>query len=630
MAPPDAPNLHGVRRPGWVLAEHTLPEQSRVAVFSGRFRIVRSSFEESPFLEQELADPALADWNALLHQNKSLTIPANRQVTAIWDLDQYACGYPQFGWSKGAGATVEVEWAESLYQGGHSDEVDAFSPKGNRSELAKKVWLGFGDTFICYGADDETSPGLWWRSGRYIRIRIRTKTEPLTLNRVEVLSSGYPIAPSSRWNSSDNEWDRLFPLLYRGLELCAHETWIDSPYYEQLMYTGDTRLHCLSNYASYTDTRLSRSAIELFDSSRPGSLEGLVAERYPSAWRQDSFTYALIWTWMVRDYMLWQNDLAFIREKTIGVRQMMERILAMRRKNGLLGPVPGWPFVDWVEQWNEGCGPGVREGDSSIINLHLVLSLQAAAELEIALGEKTLAARWNTIARQTMDTLLNRYWDNTSNLLLDSLDCDLYSEHVQALALLTGLLDDTQEKACLEALASGICKTKCSIYFSFYLLEAYACTDTVGLFFEKLAFWRGLPAQGFKSLPESPEPTRSDCHGWGAHPIYHSYASIAGIRPAAPGFQRIRIAPMPGHLEDISLSMPHPDGEISFAFEKRNGTVRFEINLPNGIPGELHWAGKTYCLANSQTVEIPEHGSLPSREQKGMAEREGFEPSVHR
>lgn len=593
IMPPDAPGPHGLRRPGWVLAGHKLPEQRRTVFSGGRFRVRRDSLAETPFTAAEEQVTELP-----------FHVPAKTEVTLIWDFGRYVCGYPQLAWSGGAGASIEAEWAESLYEGAHSSKVTAAAPKGHRDEVAGKVWLGFGDTFLCSGADNETSPGLWWRSGCYIRLRIRTADKPLTLTRAALLTTEYPFEISSRWESSDKSWDALFPLLHRGLELAAHETWVDCPYYEQMMYVGDTRLHCLSNFTCYADDRLSRDAVVQFDNSRSGSPEGAVAERYPSDWRQDSGTYALMWPWMVRDYFFWRGDVEFTRKSLAGVRAMLERFLLMRRGNGLIGQVPGWPFIDWVHGWHEGCGPGVREGDSSIVNLHLVMALQAAAELEAGLGEDILAARWKTLAQQTMDALLERYWDKEKNLLLDTSDSELLSEHAQVLALVTGLLDEEKTAACVAALTSGICTIKCSIYFSFYLLEAFALSGQSQAFFDKLTFWRELPALGFKSLPEAPEPTRSDCHGWGAHPLYHSYASIAGIRPAAPGFKRVRIAPMPGPLSEISLTMPHPEGELAFNFQTLEKGVRFEIALPAGVSGELVWNGNSYSLEGKKTLEI--------------------------
>lgn len=593
VLPPNETNKHGIRRPGWTLLGHTLPEQKRGSFSGGTFRARRNSFGEQAFTAEEERLTKLP-----------FRIPAQTEITLLWDLGEYVCGYPQLGWSGGAGASIEVEWAESLYDCAHSSEAHAAAPKGNRNDIENKSWLGFGDTFLCSGAEQETSPGIWWRSGCFIRLRIRTASDPLVFERAELLTTEYPLESSDQWKSSDPEWDSLFPLLHRGLELCAHETWVDCPYYEQLMYTGDTRLHGLTNYTCYPDDRITRSAIDQFDASRTGSLEGLVAERYPSGWRQDSATYALMWVWMVRDFMLWRNDPSFVRKKLVGVRQMLERFLVLRQENGLLGALPGWPFIDWDLQWDEGCGEGVREGDSSIVNLHLVLALQAAAEIEAAAGEMVMATRWQTLAKETMDALLARYWDDEKMLLLDTPGCELVSEHAQVLALITNLLGTEKEAACLDALTSGACGAKCTIYFSFYLLEAFAQSGAAKPFFDQLDFWRSLPAQGFRSLPEAPGNTRSDCHGWGAHPLYHSYASIAGIRPASPGFQKVRIEPMLGTLDKIELRMPHPDGEITFAMEQGNDSIRFKITLPEGISGELIWGGNTYPLKKVQTLEL--------------------------
>ena len=73
------------------------------------------------------------------------------------------------------------------------------------------------------------------------------------------------------------------------------------------------------------------------------------------------------------------------------------------------------------------------------------------------------------------------------------------------------------------------------------MFETYAQLGRIDALFERLSLWFELPAQGFTTTPEMPEPTRSDCHAWGAHPLYHMFASLLGIRPAAPGFRSVTI-----------------------------------------------------------------------------------------
>jgi len=44
----------------------------------------------------------------------------------------------------------------------------------------------------------------------------------------------------------------------------------------------------------------------------------------------------------------------------------------------------------------------------------------------------------------------------------------------------------------------------------------------------RMGLWFGLVETGLRTVIEEPEPTRSDCHAWGAHPIFHLYATLLG------------------------------------------------------------------------------------------------------
>ncbi|RPJ23831.1 MAG: alpha-L-rhamnosidase, partial [Chloroflexi bacterium] len=112
-------------------------------------------------------------------------------------------------------------------------------------------------------------------------------------------------------------------------------------------------------------------------------------------------------------------------------------------------------------------------------------------------------------------------------------------------------------------------------------------------------------AQGFKTTPEQPEPTRSDCHGWGAHPLYHYFASLLGIRPASFGFDSVEIAPMPGHLVSLAGEMVHPRGRIEADLYFENGHVHGNISLPVGVTGTFCFAGRKLELqAGPQRVGL--------------------------
>ena len=585
-------NIHGVQRRHWRLHPTCLPEQQRETITGGRMRALLAGDCDGPVSDKP-ADPRLAPWQALLNGGPAVTVPPHTRINLLWDLGTYHCGYPDVQLSGGLGAQLSLEWAEALYQGQSAEAVRAAvrsHHKGARDEVEGKVFVGIGDRWTCDGESNRTLPALWWRSGRFVLVRINTGAQALSLQRLALRSTRYPLHNTSAFRSSDSELDASLPLLLRGLQMSAHETYVDCPYYEQLLYGGDGRLQFLSHYAVTADDALPRRCLELFDWSRWST--GMVAERYPSRDFQVSTTYAMLYPLMVCDHLMWRDDPGFIRERLPGVRCLLEHLMALAGPDGLLGRLPGWSFIDWVPQWNTGMGPGVVEGDSCIVNLQWVLCLQAAAALEEACGDELLAERCHRAAATAGAALTRRWWNAQRGLLADDSSHRHFSEHAQCLGLLAGVLDAPRAHACLRAWLAATDLARATVYFSFYPLEALYRAGQGAELIQRLDFWKKLRAQGFTTTVEMPEPSRSDCHGWGAHPLWHLQASVAGIRPAAPGFAKVAVAPQPGPLTHFSASCPHPQGDVKVQWQREDGgTWRAMVVLPQGTSGTWFFEG---------------------------------------
>ena len=353
-----------------------------------------------------------------------------------------------------------------------------------------------------------------------------------------------------------------------------------------MAYVGDNITEALVSYVMTNAPHMPRRAIELFDWSRTGT--GLVAERYPSTRYQGSTTYAMLWPSMVRNHAWWRGEPDFISACLHSVRQLIEVLTLYLDNDGLLGPLPGWSFADWVpDAWSVGMPPGHEIGDSSIIQFHWVHCLQAAADLEKHFGAPELHARLLRMEHRARISILERYYCTETDLFYDEGKHLHLSEHANALATLLGFKLRSAQRSAQhwpEELERHP-HARCSVYFSHYLLEAFYKERRADLFFKRLEFWRDLPVKGFLTIPERPEPTRSDCHAWGAHPLYHIYSSIAGIRPSSPGFKTVSVRPMLGPLKHISGSFPHPKGKIDFTFETAHMQRRATIVLPEGIKG---------------------------------------------
>src|SRR4029434_11025790 len=94
---------------------------------------------------------------------------------------------------------------------------------------------------------------------------VSTAEEELTFERVTLHETRYPLEMESTFAASDVRMERIVPMMVRAMQMCAHETYMDCPYYEQLMYAGDTRLEVLTTYVMTRDDRLPRKALLPFE-----------------------------------------------------------------------------------------------------------------------------------------------------------------------------------------------------------------------------------------------------------------------------------------------------------------------------------------------------------------------------
>ena len=113
-------------------------------------------------------------------------------------------------------------------------------------------------------------------------------------------------------------------------------------------------------------------------------------------------------------------------------------------------------------------------------------------------------------------------------------------------------------------------------------------------------------AMGLTTTPEEPDPTRSDSHAWSAHPNYGLLATVLGVRPAAPGFQLVRIAPRLGPLRRADGRVPHPDGVIEVDLIRHGEAgLNATVALPPGVSGVFEWHGQQRPLQGGrQTLEF--------------------------
>jgi hypothetical protein len=373
---------------------------------------------------------------------------------------------------------------------------------------------------------------------------------------------------------------------------------MDCPYYEQLQYVGDTRIQALVSLYNSGDDRLVKNAIEQIDLSRRP--EGVTLSRYPTQMPQLIPPFSLWWIGMLHDYWRYGSDTAFAAGKLPGTRQVLSFFHGFQQPDGSLHGLPYWTFTDWVNSpgWNTGMAPVGADGSSSVLDLQLLWSYQLAAEMENRSGIKEYAGLYRSYASRLKTTIRAKYWDSKRRLFADRPEKDLFSQHANTLAILTGVADQQEAKSIAKHLLTDTSLAQASIYFRYYLHLALTRAGYGNDYLQWLNKWRENITLGLTTWAEMSDvaDSRSDCHAWGASPNIEFFRTILGLDSEAPGFTRVRVEPHLGSLKNAAGSIPHPNGTLSASYRQNNDKWDIRLELPPGTSGRLIWKQKEYPL----------------------------------
>lgn len=511
-----------------------------------------------------------------------LEIPAHTKARLLLDQSYLTTAYPELRVSQGKGSTVSLRYAEALFLPNRRD-------KGNRNEVEGKRFLGYGDVFLPDGGAHRLFRPLYWRTYRYVELKIETADEPLIIEDLSGIYTGYPFVRKSRFEGGPEELQKILDVGWRTARLCAHETYMDCPYYEQLQYEGDTRVQSLISLYTTGDARLMRNAIELLDSSR--TAEGATYSRAPSRLQQYIPPFSLWWIGMVHDYWMYQDDPALVRRMLPGVRAVLAFFAARQKDNGSLRAMPWWNFIDWTKQWADGVPPTPADGSSAPLDLQLLLAYRWAAEMEEVLGSESVAEDDRDSEDQLRSAVRTLYWSSGRKMFADTPDGTEFSQHTNALAILADVNTGAEAKDLIERILEDKSLVPCSIYFRHYLHSALNKAGAGDRYLDLLGPWRTMLEHGLTTWAEQEDPARSDCHAWGASPNYELFRTVLGIDSAAPGFRRVLIRPFLGKLSRAAGSIPHPKGEIRVKLALDGNKLDAEVTLPAGTTGEFDWHG---------------------------------------
>lgn len=465
-----------------------------------------------PFMylkKKKLFDEMSEKFKIHAHETKKIVLDAGEEETGFFYI------------KLSQKADIKVLYSECYYL---KDDQGHFY-KENRTDCEHGYLEGFTD--VC-NAVCEYSP-FWYRTFRYVEITIMALDKDVELKDVYYLETGYPLEIKHTYQGTDPYKKKIWDMCLRTLKRCMQETYIDCPFYEQLQYVMDTRSQILYSYEVSEDDRLAREAIRSF--ARSQRYDGLLNAAYPSTASNVIPGFSIYFILMVEDHLNYFSDDVFIRPFLGNIDKILSFFDQNINEQGLVSKIGGlnnprdqyWSFIDWTKEWNATTGvpDAILEGPITMESLLYILGLESAANINIQIGRIDTAKEYKKKAENVRKSVRN-YCLNQNGMITDGPGIDIVSQHCQVFGTLCDIFSvEVARKNLEETIVHSEKYAQCSVAMMFYLFRALEKTDLYNMYAEsKLKIYYWMLDNNLTTCVEDDVEQRSDCHGWGALPLY--------------------------------------------------------------------------------------------------------------
>lgn len=554
-------------------------------------------------MDLKKSDYTLEEWTAFLCTQgrkedaadaacKTLTIPAHTETIVELDAGEEMTGYMHVSFWGGKGAKISLLYSEAYVQDGFAGP-EHIPVKADRMDKENGHLQGYEDTYLAAGfgtaEEPEAYEPYWFRTFRFLRLHIETADEGITLCGLDYEETGYPLQTVSSVRTSDPSLQPVWEISERTLRRCMHETYEDCPFYEQLQYIMDARAQILYTYAVSADDRLARKCMD--DFRRSQRYDGLLNCSYPNCNTNVIPGFSIYYILIIYDHMMYFGDRTLAAEHMPAIDQILHYFERHLTKEGYVEKVGGinmearfWSFIDWAREWNDTSGmpPAGLKGPLTMETLLYIYGLQHAAEIADFLGRREEAGLYRKRAKKAQESI-RRYCTGENGMLQDGPGIEEYSQHCQVFALLTDTVDLETGKANLLKTIKEPGYVQCTVAMRFYLFRALEKTGLYAYTDRYWDTWRNMVKMHCTTCVESEAYARSECHGWGALILYELPCITLGVRPAAPGYKKVRIAPVTGYLTHASGVVKTPGGNIRVSWKIEDGVFQLDYEAPQDM-----------------------------------------------
>ena len=582
---------------GWKEAEAYHKSQIRDAVSPGNLQPRTIPFmykKERKFqgiidIKKSMSDRCA--WNKMLEGKGRVEIPAWSEEIVEVDAGEEMTGYYKLLIEQGKDAKITLLQSEAYVQNDQLSEGN-IPIKADRLDIKNGHLEGYNDVYYPAGSGTEkrleSYEPFWFRTFRFIQLKIVTKDAPVILHGFDYIETGYPLNIETKVKTSDKSLYEIWDISKRTLQRCMHETYEDCPFYEQLQYAMDSRAQILYTYAIAADDRLARKCID--DFKRAQRYDGLISSAYPNTKPNVIPGFSIYYILMLYDHMMYFGDKELIHYHM----PAMESILYFYEKNkteqGYIGKIGGylrqakfWSFIDWTPEWEIGVPNAIKQGSITMESLLYILGLQKVAEMAEFIGRTELAKKYEHEALGVQESI-RKHCIGLDGMVQDGPGFEEYSQHCQVFAVITKTLDAKKGKEnLLKTIKYKKDFAQCSVSMILYLFRALEISGLYEYTDQYWNVWRKMIQNNMTTCAESDSYCRSECHAWGAVALYELPAITLGVRPAAPGFEKTYIRPVTGYLSFAKGYVITPKGIVEVSWKKTLNKLQLSYKVPEGM-----------------------------------------------
>lgn len=490
----------------------------------------------------------------------------------------------------------------------HHNEV--LRPDGTLDTLhsAGHTWGGRfqkGELVLAGDGRETFAPRFTYHGFRYVQVE--GLAEPLGVEDVVAVAVHTDLKGAGRFASSNGRLNELQGAIRRTLLNSVHGLPGEEPTREKMGWTYDALVLQEAYLYNFDAGAIYRKyAQDLIDAQDDDGHMPPIAPT-PGIWRSGPDgapgDYADPWWGVTLAFVpqvLWEftGDRRPLEEAYPHVRDYVEYL----RSRGVERPgaAPGsgllldWRLGDWLDRaWDREGRPGLTPIVETSTAAFYAVARMLARNAE-RLGIPQDAARYGALADSVRQSFNAAFFD------AETACYGACSQASQAVPLWVGLVPDGREADAFARLADAVVAADTTVTAGFVgafpLMEEVADRGRADLAFR--ALMQEGPTPGWLWFVEDETSTLGENlnprgYGTGHHPYaafvgFWPYRALAGVRPLAPGFRRIGIAPsVVDGLDAAEAVYESVRGEVASRWRREGDAVVYDVTVPANTTAEV-------------------------------------------